>query len=155
MLDASSGAEAEVGNAPLSNSDVCGSAGTIETPGAVRARGVDVAMLTGDKASKVRELQPQRKRIQHRRPAPSTICTETARRNVLSNRHPFSGGDRVIGDRASGSPRLIAAHCRGLATSSNGASADIGEGMVGLCHIVKKHVTNLPAHQAHVPTPRR
>ena len=27
MLDASSGAEAEVGNAPLSNSDICGSAG--------------------------------------------------------------------------------------------------------------------------------
>ncbi len=83
MLDASSGAEAEVGNAPLSNSDICGSAGTIETPGALRARGVDVAMLTGDKASKVKELQPQRKRIQHRRPAPSTICTETGRRNVL------------------------------------------------------------------------
>jgi len=40
-------------------------------------------LLTGDKASKVKELQPQRKRIQHRRPASSTICTETGRRNVL------------------------------------------------------------------------
>ena len=74
----------------------------------MRARGIDVAMLTGDnkgtaeriakslgidivfadvlpgdKASKVKELQPQRTRIQHRRPAPSTICTETGRRNVL------------------------------------------------------------------------
>ena len=70
----------------------------------MRARGIDVAMLTGDnkgtaeriakslgidivfadvrpgdKASKVKELQPQRTRIQHRRSAPSTICTETGR----------------------------------------------------------------------------
>jgi len=90
------------------NSDICGSAGTIKTPGALRARGVDVAMLTGDnkgtperiakslgidivfadvlpgdKASNVKELHPQRTRIQHRRPAPSTIYTETERRNVL------------------------------------------------------------------------
>jgi hypothetical protein len=64
MLDASSfysGALPTSASAPLdgqiSNSDICGSAGTIETPGALRARGVDVTMLTGDKASKVKELQ--------------------------------------------------------------------------------------------------
>ena len=74
----------------------------------MRAHGIDVAMLTGDnkgsaeriakslgidivfadvlpgdKASNVKELHPQRTRIQHRRPAPSTIYTETERRNVL------------------------------------------------------------------------
>jgi P-type E1-E2 ATPase len=76
------------------NFDICGSAGTIATPGALRARGVDVAMLTGDnkgtaeriaksvgidiayadvlpgdKATKVKELQPKRTRRQHSRPA--------------------------------------------------------------------------------------
>jgi hypothetical protein len=40
-------------------------------------------VLAGDKASKVKELQLQQTRIQHRRPAPSTSCTETGKRNVL------------------------------------------------------------------------
>jgi cation transport ATPase len=47
-----------------------------------KSLGTDIVfadLRPGDKASKVKELQPQRTRIQHRRSAPSTICTETGR----------------------------------------------------------------------------
>jgi 3-deoxy-D-manno-octulosonate 8-phosphate phosphatase KdsC-like HAD superfamily phosphatase len=51
-----------------------------------KSLGIDIVfadVLAGDKASKVKELQLQQTRIQHRRPAPSTSCTETGKRNVL------------------------------------------------------------------------